>query len=133
MDAEKLINIVKLTRKIKKQQDEAQVTLHKMVFALARQHLKENEVKQTIGAWSSTVNALKQMLGDKQRTGVWHGTTRTMRVTHIRIFDLKPVRVRCTPGGGFHHVREPGRSEVVETIDAVTLAERYISIDLEEE
>jgi hypothetical protein len=134
MDAKKLISVIGLTRKIKKQQDEAQATLHKIAFALAHEHLRQNEVKQTLNDWDATKDAINLLLGFKASPSTFHRRTRSMLPTHIRAFDLKPVRVRCNRAVDLYNVYEVGhRDGPVEVLGAEELESRYISIEVEED
>ena len=134
MDTEKLLKVVELTRKVKQQQDEAQVTLHKMIFAVARQHLKDNGVKQTMHDWAQTADAIKMMLGIKQSVTAYHRHTRSMRPTHMRSFDLKPVRV-LSPGhlSTLYNVYEMGNRRTFRVICEAELDADYISIEVKED
>lgn len=133
MDAEKLVNVIELIGQLKQKQDEAQATLNKLVFAMAWQHLKDNEVTLTIHDWAETEDALKQLLGLKPAwRGYVHRNTKLSRPTHIRTFDLKPVRIKLSPATGFYLVRAIGEARVIETLGALDVAERYIDLPGEE-
>lgn len=113
MDKDRLIKVMGQIANTIKLHKQAAETMHKLVFALAKEHLKQNQIKQTVSEWLETTNALEYLLYKKPYTGEGVGFLhRRLWPTHLRIKDFKPVRVKpienatnptdlrvCTPRG----------------------------------
>jgi hypothetical protein len=70
--------------------------MKQMVFAIAVEYLKRNGISKTLDDWAETNAALEMWMGETHTyTPKYSGfVPRSIWPTHLRLWDLKPVRVR---------------------------------------
>ena len=110
---------------------QAEETMRKLILAVAREHLKQNNVTMTIYDWEETRAALKLMTGESKHYQPSGGLylSRHGWPTHLRLSDLKPVRVESGADRfeGMFRVRTP-RGKVIASIMPTTLEGEYMRI-----
>ena len=130
MTNKQVLDIFGTCRELVELEERKLATMKKLIFAYAGEHLKQNEVKQTIDDWQYTRAALDMLMGKKQFTpnvGGFYG--RRGWPTHIRIHDLKPVRVkRDVTEASWFNVRFLRGSKVEETVHREALKQRYLPL-----
>jgi hypothetical protein len=140
MKAGKLIEICANMTSLMALHRQAADTMCKMIYAVAQEHLKENNVRQTLDERSATRAALRMWVGESKVYAPEHGQrafySKAIWPTHIRIWDLKPVRVRNaqsigSPDGNQIIVRD-SESKTVAKITPTILEKEYIQIREEE-
>jgi hypothetical protein len=112
VENDKFVKVCGTMVKLMELQQKAQETMREIVFAVAREHLKQNEVKQTVSEWENTKSCLKLWTGMKTVYAPTDGRlflSKRLWPTHMRIKDLKPVRVELGKGNfeGMYRVYEP--------------------------
>lgn len=106
MTNEQVIGLFGTCRDLVELEERRLATMKKLIFAYAHEHLKQNKVTQTTDDWQFTRAALDMLMGKKQFTpNVGGFYSRRSWPTHLRISDLKPVRVRSTREG-WYTIRE---------------------------
>ncbi len=102
MTNEKLVGLFGTISHLRDLHRQQEKTMRDMVFAVARAHLKQNEVKQTYDDWQYTRAALEMLLGKEHFIpNVGGFAMRKAWPTHLRVRDLAPVRVQSA-GNLFH-------------------------------
>ncbi len=134
MTNEQVIGIVGMCRDLVALEERKLETMKKLVYAYSNEHLKQNKVKQTYDERNEMNAAIAMLMGKKQFTpnhgGFYH---RRSWPTHLRISDLKPVRVRQMRfeddlGDDYMAVRYLGSSKIECTINQKTLDEEYLAL-----
>jgi len=107
--------------------------MEKIVFSIALEHLKQNGVGQTIEERDYTVAALKMLVGiTKKFQPRQMFLSKRMWPTHIRIFDLKPVRIEEMQELSKTYKVKEIRGQLLETINFDQLNSDFIKIRKEE-
>ena len=108
MEPEKISGLFDTIRRSIELYREAEATMRKLILAVAREHLKQNGVGQTVYDWQDTHAALKLMTGESTHftsPGMMY-LSKSRWPTHLRLSDLKPVRVKSCSGDTCNSVRE---------------------------
>lgn len=99
MDSSKLVTTMGLIVQSIQSHQKAIELMEQMVFAIAREHLKRNEVGMTTHDWEIVRAGLRYWLGFTERfhAGGRYFYRNHQAPTHIRTRDLKPVFFRPHP------------------------------------
>ena len=97
MDTDKLLKAADMMVSLMEAHKKQASLMRQMIYAIAKEHLKQNNIQQTLWDWDLTQAALRLWIGETDRFICRQNIlflSKKMWPTHIRLYDLKPVRVR---------------------------------------
>lgn len=132
MEIEKLNAVIDNMASLMDKHREASRLMEKMIHAMVREYLKQNDVRQTLNESEATHAAVKYMMGFSKVYQTPHQLYLSKRCwpTHLRKADLAPVRLTTTltPGGEDQVIVRHPRGGVLEKTTQSGVEERYIDM-----